>query len=296
MYYKARYYDARIGRFLQQDSMAFPNQVNGMNRMMYVEGNPVSFNDPTGHCPGECNYENALVFSIFFLLYQGKTTLSFPNPTSHQYSGSGNTDFKIFNKLFNKDPNQRGNAYFVFGITFAFLEEVLKFSPDQIGFAFAFILLNANAFRVKPKRKMDEVSQRHDDSAPTGLGDFGNSSDDRYHATGGGGFVRGGLGSLSSIGKWNAGDVAAFGVGVPLYSTYAGFRGSMYNIKTMNIKNTHQKLPDAIGNSAVVMGMLSGNPYLMAASVVGASLIGRSPLRNWEKRFKFKNKPSVSFF
>jgi len=145
------YYDSKIGRFLQQDSMAFPNQVNGMNRMMYVEGNPVKYNDPTGHCPGECNYENALVFSIFFLLYQGKTTLSFPNPTSHQYSGSGNTDFKFLNKLFNKDPNQRGNAYFVLGITFAFLEEVLKFSPEQIGFAFAFILLNANAFRVKPK-------------------------------------------------------------------------------------------------------------------------------------------------
>jgi hypothetical protein len=70
----------------------------------------------------------------------------------------------------------------------------------------------------------------------------------------------------------------------------------MYNIKTMNLKNMHQKLPDGIGNSAVVMGMLSGNPYLMAASVFGASLIGRSPLKNWEKRFKFKNKPSVSFF
>jgi RHS repeat-associated protein len=45
MYYKARYYDSRIGRFLQQDSMAFPNQINGMNRMMYVEGNPVGFRD-----------------------------------------------------------------------------------------------------------------------------------------------------------------------------------------------------------------------------------------------------------
>jgi RHS repeat-associated protein len=49
MYYKARYYDSRIGRFLQQDSMAFPNQINGMNRMMYVEGNPVGFRDPSGN-------------------------------------------------------------------------------------------------------------------------------------------------------------------------------------------------------------------------------------------------------
>jgi RHS repeat-associated protein len=49
MYYKARYYDSKIGRFLQQDSMAFPNQVNGMNRMMYVEGNPVGFRDESGN-------------------------------------------------------------------------------------------------------------------------------------------------------------------------------------------------------------------------------------------------------
>jgi RHS repeat-associated protein len=48
MYYKARYYDSRIGRFLQQDSMVFPNQINGMNRMMYVEGNPVGFRDVSG--------------------------------------------------------------------------------------------------------------------------------------------------------------------------------------------------------------------------------------------------------
>jgi RHS repeat-associated protein len=49
MYYKARYYDSRIGRFLQQDSMVFPNQINGMNRMMYVEGNPVSYRDVSGN-------------------------------------------------------------------------------------------------------------------------------------------------------------------------------------------------------------------------------------------------------
>jgi RHS repeat-associated protein len=48
-FYKARYYDAKIGRFLQADSMAFPNQINGMNRMMYVEGNPVGFRDPSGN-------------------------------------------------------------------------------------------------------------------------------------------------------------------------------------------------------------------------------------------------------
>ncbi|MCZ8236852.1 MAG: hypothetical protein O9310_00320, partial [Leptospiraceae bacterium] len=43
------YYDAKIGRFLQSDSMAFPNQIQGMNRMMYVEGNPVGFRDESGN-------------------------------------------------------------------------------------------------------------------------------------------------------------------------------------------------------------------------------------------------------
>jgi RHS repeat-associated protein len=48
-YYKARYYDPVIGRFAQADSMAFPDRIQGMNRMMYVEGNPMSFTDGTGH-------------------------------------------------------------------------------------------------------------------------------------------------------------------------------------------------------------------------------------------------------
>ncbi|MCG9876064.1 MAG: RHS repeat-associated core domain-containing protein [Leptospiraceae bacterium] len=53
IFYKARYYDAKIGRFLQSDSMAFPNQINGMNRMMYVDGNPVGYRDPSGNNAGK---------------------------------------------------------------------------------------------------------------------------------------------------------------------------------------------------------------------------------------------------
>ncbi|HMW07921.1 MAG TPA: RHS repeat-associated core domain-containing protein [Leptospiraceae bacterium] len=49
MYYKARYYDRMIGRFLQADSMVFTDRTMGMNRYMYVEGNPVRFGDDSGH-------------------------------------------------------------------------------------------------------------------------------------------------------------------------------------------------------------------------------------------------------
>ncbi|WP_246843798.1 RHS repeat-associated core domain-containing protein, partial [Leptospira biflexa] len=47
-YYKARYYDATLGRFASNDGMVFPEKEQGMNRMMYVEGNPLKLVDPSG--------------------------------------------------------------------------------------------------------------------------------------------------------------------------------------------------------------------------------------------------------
>lgn len=51
-YYKARYYDPILGRFLQADSQVMPDSTNGMNRYMYVDGNPVNYRDPSGHVSG----------------------------------------------------------------------------------------------------------------------------------------------------------------------------------------------------------------------------------------------------
>ncbi len=48
-YYKARYYDSSIGRFISNDGMVFPGKEQGMNRQMYVEGNPVLWRDKTGN-------------------------------------------------------------------------------------------------------------------------------------------------------------------------------------------------------------------------------------------------------
>lgn len=50
-YYKARYYDPALGRFLTNDSMIFPKQIQGLNRSMYVEGNPIGNRDPGGNKP-----------------------------------------------------------------------------------------------------------------------------------------------------------------------------------------------------------------------------------------------------
>nr|WP_322113453.1 RHS repeat-associated core domain-containing protein [Leptospira soteropolitanensis] len=48
-YYKARYYDAALGRFVSNDGMVFPDKAQGMNRMMYVEGNPLKWADRSGN-------------------------------------------------------------------------------------------------------------------------------------------------------------------------------------------------------------------------------------------------------
>lgn len=44
-YYRARWYDPSIGRFLSEDPMAF---VDGVNMYSYVGNNPIAFRDPTG--------------------------------------------------------------------------------------------------------------------------------------------------------------------------------------------------------------------------------------------------------
>lgn len=48
-YYKARFFDPKIGRFIQPDSVIASAKSQGMNRYMYVSGNPVNFRDPGGH-------------------------------------------------------------------------------------------------------------------------------------------------------------------------------------------------------------------------------------------------------
>ncbi|TDY71327.1 RHS repeat-associated protein [Leptospira meyeri] len=48
-YYKSRYYDSSLGRFLSNDSIVYSNAEQGMNRMMYVNGNPIKGRDFTGN-------------------------------------------------------------------------------------------------------------------------------------------------------------------------------------------------------------------------------------------------------
>ncbi len=49
-YYGAHFYDPSLGRFLVPDSIVpDPNNLQSLNRYMYVRGNPIIYTDPTGH-------------------------------------------------------------------------------------------------------------------------------------------------------------------------------------------------------------------------------------------------------
>jgi RHS repeat-associated protein len=51
-YYGARYYDPQLGQFISPDTIIpDPTKLIDYNRYLYARGNPVKYNDPTGHCP-----------------------------------------------------------------------------------------------------------------------------------------------------------------------------------------------------------------------------------------------------
>jgi len=49
IYYRARYYDPSIGRFISEDPIGFDG--SGTNFYAYVRSNPISLTDPLGLCP-----------------------------------------------------------------------------------------------------------------------------------------------------------------------------------------------------------------------------------------------------
>jgi RHS repeat-associated protein len=62
LYYNARYYDPQLGQFLSPDTIVpDPTQLIDYNRYLYARGNPLKYNDPSGHIPEReaCSYLQA---------------------------------------------------------------------------------------------------------------------------------------------------------------------------------------------------------------------------------------------
>jgi RHS repeat-associated protein len=63
-YYRARYYNPTIGRFLQEDPIGF---LGGINKFVYTLNNPINFTDPSGlvtleQC--EAVFQAEVIFSL----------------------------------------------------------------------------------------------------------------------------------------------------------------------------------------------------------------------------------------
>ncbi|TGK05087.1 type IV secretion protein Rhs [Leptospira semungkisensis] len=71
-YFKARYYDPILGRFLQADSVMDSNHPMGMDLYMYTEGNPIRYTDPSGNSMVSSFFDrNGLGFLNFHISFSG---------------------------------------------------------------------------------------------------------------------------------------------------------------------------------------------------------------------------------
>src|SRR5262249_32036902 len=64
-YYRARYYDSRLGRFISEDPIGF---AGSFNFYTYVQNNPIRFVDPRGLCQSDSfavNTANSTVQGIY---------------------------------------------------------------------------------------------------------------------------------------------------------------------------------------------------------------------------------------
>ena len=65
-YYNARYYDPGLGQFVSPDTIVpDPSKVFDYNRYMYVRGNAINLNDPTGHTCGSVYQAHSCIPTFF---------------------------------------------------------------------------------------------------------------------------------------------------------------------------------------------------------------------------------------
>lgn len=161
-YYRARYYDPAVGRFLQQDPDPgkLDKPVTFISKYVYAGNNPINFSDPTGAVFG-------LDDALYFLLYLG--TISAAQAEFQVHNGgssnyhqnfwnnfwvnlgisligigfSGTTEFKMgWGGLYSETTNASGRAYSI-----GLFQSGVKMGTDtywhELGHAFNFILSGA---------------------------------------------------------------------------------------------------------------------------------------------------------
>jgi RHS repeat-associated protein len=100
-YYKARYYDPAIGRFIQADTVINPESPFGMNQYMYVEGNPVMYVDPSGNraTPGNLAGIGAFIVGNGLCGFSCGAILGAGAGVYKNYTGGGKSRTKKPNEL-----------------------------------------------------------------------------------------------------------------------------------------------------------------------------------------------------
>ena len=84
--YHARWYSARLGRFVSADTIAPGAGSLALNRYMYVKGNPVRFTDPDGRCmPGEPGCPSRMTRSSFDTPLADPWEMSIPEAQARLY-------------------------------------------------------------------------------------------------------------------------------------------------------------------------------------------------------------------
>jgi RHS repeat-associated protein len=84
-YYRARYYDAELGRFISEDPIGFKA---GINFYAYVGNNPINANDPSGQVCSSAGGSTTCTPP-----YAGAPTFSFPTPAGFPATLNGDSNF-----------------------------------------------------------------------------------------------------------------------------------------------------------------------------------------------------------
>jgi RHS repeat-associated protein len=90
LFYRARYYDPKVGRFLQQDPKGFDG--GDVNFYAYTLNNPINLTDPSGNSPVAIP---AIVIGLWLLLENADTANAPTSPCEQLYASTGLQDMAM---------------------------------------------------------------------------------------------------------------------------------------------------------------------------------------------------------